>query len=62
MQVSFHQIGDNVDVVVASASLRSWELNQLNNIVMFKEFQKLDFSENSFRVNEVFKCIWNLLA
>ena len=61
MHVSFHQISDDVDVFIACLSWWPCNLKEIDNIFVVEELQKFDLSYDTFGINQVFKCLWNLL-
>ena len=61
VHVSLHQVSDDVDVLVASLSRGPSNVDQGNDVIVVKEFQKLDLTHNSLRVNKVFESLGNLL-
>jgi hypothetical protein len=61
VHIGLHKIGNNVDIFIASRSGRLLDVNQSNNVFVIKELQKLDFSDYSLGINEIFESFWHFL-
>ena len=61
MHVSLHQISDDVNIVEASWLWRLLHVDQADDIFMIEELQQFDFSNDSLRINQIFKSLGNFL-
>ena len=61
MHVSFHQLSDNVDVLVVSPCGRLGHVQHLDNVFVVKELEQADLPDNTFRIDEILKRLWHLL-
>lgn len=61
MHVSLHQIGDDIDVF--EASLGGWPgyFEKVNDVLVVEELQKLDLSDDTLGVDQVFESLGDLL-
>ena len=61
VHVGLHQISDNIDVLVASLSRRSGHLEEVNDVLVVEELQKLNFSDDTLRIDQVFESLGDFL-
>ena len=57
VHVSLHQISDDVNIVEASWLWRLLHVDQADDIFMIEELQQFDFSNDSLRINQIFKSL-----
>eukprot|EP00355_Strombidium_rassoulzadegani_P007892 CAMPEP_0168620054 /NCGR_PEP_ID=MMETSP0449_2-20121227/6929_1 /TAXON_ID=1082188 /ORGANISM="Strombidium rassoulzadegani, Strain ras09" /LENGTH=106 /DNA_ID=CAMNT_0008661027 /DNA_START=610 /DNA_END=930 /DNA_ORIENTATION=- len=55
VHVGFHQVSDDVNVLVASLCRRLLNVYQSDDVLMVEELEELDLSYDSLGVDEVFK-------
>jgi hypothetical protein len=60
VHVCFHQISNDIDVLVASLGRRAGHINQRDDVLMVKEFQKLDLTHNSLCIDKILKGLGHL--
>jgi hypothetical protein len=60
VEVSFHQLCDDVNIVIARPRFRLHEVDQRNDIFVLEVLQHLDFPENSLSIDQVLESILNL--
>ena len=61
MHISFHQVGNDVDIFVSSRSGRFLNINHRDHVFMVEELQKLDLSYDSFCIDEILESLRDLL-
>jgi hypothetical protein len=61
VQVSFHEVQHYVDIFEILFRQRIDQITKSNYILVIAVMQKLDFSQNTLCVNQVVKCMTNLL-
>lgn len=60
MKVSLHKFCDNIDVFISCSLFRYDYIMEGNDVLMVKELEHLDLSQDSLSVYEILKCIRNL--
>lgn len=60
VHIGLHELGDNIDIFIASWVRRSSNVKNLDNIFVLKEFQKADFSNNTLCIDKIFESLGNL--
>jgi hypothetical protein len=51
VHISFHQFGDNVNIFVPSGCRGLQNINQVNDVLLVKELQQLDFSHDTLGID-----------
>ena len=61
MHVSFHQLCDDVDVLVVSLCGRLGYIKHFDNVFVVKELEQANFSHNTLGIDEIFEGLGNFL-
>ena len=61
VHVSLHQISDDIDVFVASLGGWPGYFEKVDDVLVVEEFQKLDLSDDTLGVDQVFESLGDLL-
>jgi len=61
VHIRFHKLSNDVDVLKASWSGRLGYIKNLNNVLVVKEFEQPNLSDNALCINQILKCLWNFL-
>ena len=61
VHVCFHQVRDDVNVLIACLAGRLGDINKGNDVLMLEEFQKFDFTHNSLCINQILEGLWYFL-
>jgi len=59
MHVRLHQICYDVDIFVSSLCGRASNIDKSNDVLMIEKFEELDFTHDSFGIDEVFESFWH---
>ena len=59
MHVGLHQLRDNIDVFVSGRSWWFENVDHVDYILVFEELEKLDFTDDTLCINQVFKRLRN---
>jgi hypothetical protein len=57
VHISFHQVGNDVDILVSCLGWWFRNVNQGNNVFMIEELQQFDFSNDSLGIDQVLECL-----
>jgi len=60
VHISFHELRDDVDVLVAGHTRWFGHVKHLDHVLVVKELEQLDFSDNAFCVNQILESLWHL--
>ena len=61
MHVSFHQLCDNVDVLIVRLGGRLRHINHFDNVFVVKELKQANFSHYTFCIDEILEGLGNFL-
>ena len=61
VHVSLHQVGDNIDILVTGLCRGLCHINECNDVLMVKEFQKFDLTHDTLGINQIFERLGNFL-
>ena len=61
MHVSFHQLCDNVDVLVVRPGGRLGYIEHFDNVFVVEELKQANFSHNTFGIDEILEGLGNFL-
>ena len=56
MHVSFHQLSDDVDVLVPCPGRWLLNINKTDDVLVVEKLQKFDLTHNSLGVDQIFEC------
>ena len=60
VQVCFHQVCDDVDVLVARAARGPLHVHQTYDVLVVEKSEQLDLTEDTLRVDQVLEGLWHL--
>jgi hypothetical protein len=60
MQVSLHEFCHDVNIVVSGAGVRLDQVHQLDDVFVLEVFEKFYFSQDTFGIHKVLKCVLDL--
>lgn len=61
VHIGLHQVCDDVDVFESCLGRGSRNFNQVDDVLVIKEFQKLDLSDDTLCINQVLESLADLL-
>jgi hypothetical protein len=61
MHVGFHELGDDIDVLIVSLLWRLGHVQHLDNILVVKEFEQTDLSHDTLCIDKILERLWHLL-
>ena len=61
MHISFHEFCDDVNILVSGRCRWPGNIKNLNDIFVFKEFQKANFSDYTLCIDEIFESLGDFL-
>lgn len=61
MHIGFHELSDDIDVLIVSLLWRLGHVEHLDNILVVKEFEQTDLSHDTFRIDKILERLWHLL-
>jgi len=61
VHIGLHQVCDDVDVFESCLGRGSCNFNQVDDVLVIKEFQKLDLSDDTLCINQVLESLADLL-
>ena len=59
MHVGFHQLGNNVDILIVSLLRRLGHVQHLDDILVVKELKQTNLSHNTFRIDQILEGFWH---
>ena len=61
MHVRLHQLRNDVDVLITGHCRRFGDVNDLDDVLVVKELEQLNLTNDSLGIDEVLKSFWNFL-
>ena len=61
VHIGLHQVSYDINVFISSLCWRLLNVYKPNYIFVVKEFEKFDFSDNPFCINQIFESLWHFL-
>ena len=58
VHVSLHQLRDDVDVLVVGGGGRLRHIEYLDDVLVVKEFQQADLTDDTLSINQIFEGLW----
>ena len=58
VHVSFHEISYDIDIFIAGLCWGTSNIDEGNYVLMVEKFEELDFTHDSFGINQIFESFW----